>query len=130
METKLGLSVADFQTVKNRQDLLTLINEKNAVCKKVKKTIPTVKRNIDLVINNTNLEYQLNLNAPKETEAIIGIPKKGKTIKKIYLNGNSIWSKGRIKKKAAGVTFVSKNANYLKFKVSSGVKNIKAIYKK
>ena len=98
--------------------------------KKVKKTIPTVKGNIDLVINNTNLEYQLNLNAPKETEAIIGIPKKGKTIKKIYLNGNSIWSKGRIKKKAAGVTFVSKNANYLKFKVSSGVKNIKAIYKK
>ncbi|QXP68442.1 polyphosphate kinase 2 [Polaribacter sp. AHE13PA] len=39
MEIKEGLSSEDFKNVKNNQELLTLIGEKNAACKKVKKTI-------------------------------------------------------------------------------------------
>ncbi|AUC23847.1 MULTISPECIES: polyphosphate kinase 2 [Polaribacter] len=39
MEIKEGLSSEDFQNVKSNQELLALIGEKNAACKKVKKTI-------------------------------------------------------------------------------------------
>ncbi|MGJ8761554.1 polyphosphate kinase 2 [Polaribacter sp. R2A056_3_33] len=39
MEIKEGLSSEDFKNVKNNQELLALIGEKNAACKKVKKTI-------------------------------------------------------------------------------------------
>lgn len=96
----------------------------------LKKTIPTVKGNIDLEINVNDLDYQLHLNSPETTTATIGIPKRGKTIEKVFVNGNCIWNKGKMQKKAKGIQLQGEDSKYLKFKVSSGKWQINAIYKK
>jgi hypothetical protein len=98
--------------------------------KNIKKTIPTVKGNIDLKISTSNLEYQLELNVPENTTAILGIPKTGKIIEKVFINGRSIWKKGKMKKKINGVEYKNEDAKYLKFKTSSGKWEIKVAYKK
>ncbi|MEN8913767.1 MAG: alpha-L-rhamnosidase C-terminal domain-containing protein [Polaribacter sp.] len=95
----------------------------------IKKTIPTVKGDIDVEIHVSELEYQLNLSSPKETEAIIGIPKTEKTIDKVYVNGKCVWSKGKIKKKIKGVLFKGEDMRYLKFVLLSGNWELEAIYK-
>lgn len=97
--------------------------------KNIKKTIPTVKGDINLAINTNNSEYQLKLESPKETVAIVGIPKIDKEIKEVFVNGYSIWKKTKTKNGIKGVQYKNENAKYLTFKLQSGTWDIKAIYK-
>ena len=94
----------------------------------IKKTIPTVKGNINLEIIRSDSEYQLKLKSPKETDAVIGIPKTDKTIAKVVLNGTTIWDKGSFKKINNGIQLEKEDAKYLKFRISSGDWEIRAIY--
>ena len=96
----------------------------------IKKTIPTVKGNINLEIIRSDFQYQLKLKSPKETEAVIGIPIFDKAISKVFVNGNVIWNKGNFKKEINGIGLEKEDAKYLKFRIPSGDWEIKAIYLK
>jgi len=98
--------------------------------KNIKKTIPSVKGNIDLEIIKNDAEYSLQLTSPKGTEAIIGIPKTEKAIAEVFLNGDCIWKKGKMNKKAKGIQLEGEDSKYLKFRIPSGDWEIKAIYRK
>ncbi|MEN8880632.1 MAG: alpha-L-rhamnosidase C-terminal domain-containing protein [Polaribacter sp.] len=95
----------------------------------IKKTIPTFKGNINLEIIRSDSEYQLKLESPKETEAIIGIPKNDKEISNVFVNGNSIWEKGYFKKRIKGIQLERGSVKYLKFRIPAGNWEIRAIYK-
>jgi len=97
--------------------------------KTLEKTIPTVKGDIHLKMNKTETFYQLQLQSPATTTAVIGIPKSGKQIDTIEINGKLIWKKGKQKKKFSGVTDVDEDKTFVTFKVASGDWNVKATYK-
>jgi alpha-L-rhamnosidase len=98
--------------------------------KNIKKTIPSVKGNIDLEIIKSDAKYNLQLTSPKETEAVVGIPKTEKAIAEVFVNGNCIWKKGKMNKKAKGIQLEGEDNKYLKFRIPSGNLEIKAIYRK
>lgn len=97
--------------------------------KKLKKTIPTVKGNIDIDLELKEKRYQLTLKSPENTTAIVGIPKTDKVITKVVVNGQTVWKKGKQKKSITGFVYDGEDANFLKFKAKSGLWNINANHK-
>lgn len=96
--------------------------------KQIKKTIPTVKGDIDLSIEANDASYQLQLDSPHKTSAIVGIPKNNKTIKNVFVDGKCVWRNGKFKKRFTEITFEGQSEKFLKFKIASGSWNIKATY--
>ncbi|TWO34568.1 Bacterial alpha-L-rhamnosidase [Seonamhaeicola sediminis] len=97
--------------------------------KKIEKTIPTVKGNVVIDMNKTDSAYQLTLESPNKTDAIIGIPISEKQVASIKINGKKVWKKGKAKKMIAGVSYVGEDDKFLKFKLSSGEWSVNAEYK-
>ncbi|RED47802.1 alpha-L-rhamnosidase-related protein [Seonamhaeicola aphaedonensis] len=97
--------------------------------KKIEKTIPTVKGNVVIGINESDSSYQLNLESPNNTDAIIGIPTSEKQVASVEINGKIVWKKGKAKKRIAGVSYVGEDDQFLKFKLSSGEWSVNAEYK-
>ncbi|WP_200979982.1 alpha-L-rhamnosidase C-terminal domain-containing protein [Echinicola sp. 20G] len=95
----------------------------------LEKTIPTVKGNIALSIESRNNTYQLQLNSPDETTAIVGIPKTEKEIFMVKVNAKLVWKNGKTIKALKGVSFDHENASHLNFKVGAGQWELTAIYK-
>ncbi len=102
----------------------TLLHLKN-----LKKTIPTVKGIIDLSIKKSAKDYQLTLNSPKETTAIVGIPKEGKHVAEVSVNGVTVWKKGKSKKTLEGLSFECEDEEYVCLKLGAGEWELTAIYK-
>ncbi|TNJ44993.1 family 78 glycoside hydrolase catalytic domain [Tamlana fucoidanivorans] len=125
--TILSKYVAGVETTKEAwsefQILPTLVHFKS-----IEKTIPTVKGDIVIQMHKTNHSYQLDLESPEQTSAIIGIPKAEKQISTVEINGKIVWKNGTSKKKFSGLEFIDNDAQFLKFKVSSGAWNLKAEY--
>ncbi len=96
--------------------------------KRLKKTIPTVKGIIDISIEKSEEDYELSLNSPKETTAIVGIPKDEKEVETVKVNGVVVWKNGNGKKKIKELSFEKDDGSYLVFKVSAGNWNIVATY--
>ncbi|MFS4482739.1 alpha-L-rhamnosidase C-terminal domain-containing protein [Hyunsoonleella sp. 2307UL5-6] len=96
--------------------------------KQLKKTIPTVKGDIDIHIKVSDDTFQMALTSPKQTTAIVGIPKSDKDIKEVWVNEKCIWKKGKNKKKLNGLVYSSEDSKYLKFNIESGSWLISAIY--
>jgi len=71
----------------------------------VKQIVPSVKGDITVEVNKTENNYNLNLISPESTTATICIPKAGKKIAKIEVNGKSIWRKNKLKKRFNGFNF-------------------------
>ncbi|MCV9386646.1 alpha-L-rhamnosidase-related protein [Reichenbachiella ulvae] len=84
------------------------------------KTIPTVKGNIDLEIDKGDTEYQLKLNSPKGTTAIIGVPKDGKVVRQLQVNGVVVWKKGKAKAAMEGVSFIGEDHEFITCSVQAG----------
>ncbi|MEN8965961.1 MAG: alpha-L-rhamnosidase C-terminal domain-containing protein [Polaribacter sp.] len=97
--------------------------------KKLEKLIPTVKGNIKIDIGVKDNTYQLTLESPENTTAIVGIPKTDKTINEVVVNGKVIWNKGKNRKRVTGFVFDSENEDFLKFKAQAGAWDIIATYK-
>lgn len=91
-------------------------------------TIPTVKGEIVVEIIKTDDSYQLLLESPENANAIIGIPKSEQHITSVKINGKTVWKKGKLEKKISGVNYIGEDDEFLKFKLSSGNWNVKAIY--
>lgn len=97
--------------------------------KQLKKVIPTVKGNITIDLEVKDNTYQLELESPENSTPIVGIPKTGKTIKEVVVNGKVVWKKGKKKKRIKGFVLDSENEDFLLFKAQSGFWKIIAFYK-
>lgn len=97
--------------------------------KQLKKTIPTVKGNISIDLAVKDNSYNLELESPLQTTAIIGIPKTDKKIVEVFVNGKLVWKKGRKKKSVKGFVYNNENEDFLKFRAQSGTWELTASYK-
>ncbi len=97
--------------------------------KSLKKTIPSVKGNIDFSIEASDDAYQLQLNSPDQTVAVVGVPKLDKKIANIKINGKEVWKNGKPKKKMKGVVFENEDDAFVKFKLDAGKWELNATYK-
>lgn len=97
--------------------------------KQLKKTIPTVKGDIDINIKLDADTFKMAFTSPKKTTAIIGIPKSGKDVKEVWVNEKCIWKTGKNRSKLNGLVYVSEDSKYLKFKANPGTWDVNAIYK-
>ncbi len=97
--------------------------------KSLKKTIPSVKGNIDFSINASDNAYQLQLNSPDKTVAVVGVPKLDKKIANIKINGKLVWKNGKPKKKMKGIVFGNEDDAFVKFKLDAGKWELTATYK-
>ena len=94
----------------------------------IQKSIPTIKGTIDIDMNMTESTYQLQLVSPQNTTAIIGIPKAGKGIREVAVNGKTVWKRGKSKGSVAGLNYEGESKEFIKFKVQYGNWKVKAIY--
>lgn len=124
--TVLSKHIAGIQPTKTAWSAFEILPNLEHL-KSLSQLIPTVKGVIKVDIKKGENSFNINLNTPKETQAIIGIPKRDKKISKITLNGEIIWKKGKAKKNK-NVTLVFQDDKYIKVKVSSGAYQVEAIY--
>jgi alpha-L-rhamnosidase len=94
----------------------------------LKKTIPSVKGNIVLSIESSDDAYQLQLDSPEETVAVVGVPKGDKKIDKIEVNGKVVWEEGNPKRQLNGIAFENEDEAYVKFKLGAGEWKLTATY--
>ena len=94
----------------------------------VKQIVPSVKGDITVEVHKTENNYQLNLISPEKTTATIYIPKAGKNITKIEVNGKSIWKNNKFKKRINAFDFESEDDEFLKFQLEPGNWQITASY--
>ncbi|AWW28861.1 glycoside hydrolase [Echinicola strongylocentroti] len=97
--------------------------------KSLKKTIPTVKGTIDLTIEANRNTFQLLLNSPEATSAIIGVPKAEKEIATVKVGDEIVWEEGKFKKGHAGFDYFGEDEEHLKFKTEAGKWEVEATYK-
>ena len=94
----------------------------------VKQIVPSVKGDITVEVHKTENNYQLNLISPEKTTATIYIPKAGKNITNIEVNGKSIWKNNKFIKRINAFDFESEDDEFLKFQVEPGNWQITASY--
>lgn len=92
------------------------------------KIIPTVKGAIHLNIEADNETYQLKLDSPKETTAIVGIPRKGKVVEKVKVNGVVVWENGKKKNPMDGISLINQDEAFLSLKLAAGQWEVVANY--
>jgi hypothetical protein len=93
---------------------------KEAFLTSLKVTVPSIKGHVTVEIGKTATEYALNVTAPGQTEAIVGIPRGAfSQLNSITLDGKLLW-KGSFQAGAAGVSFVAEEESYVKFRVGPG----------
>lgn len=95
----------------------------------VDQIVPSVKGNISVEVNKTIDTYSINLISPEQTTATIYVPKEGKNIKVVLVNGKIVWKNGGQQKQIKGFAYESENSNYLLFKADSGKWSIVSKYK-
>lgn len=86
----------------------------------LKQVVPSVKGEITLNVKKEAKKYSLSFNAPRKTEASVYIPKEGKVLSKIKVNGKDIWKKGTFKSNSDKVRFVKEDKDHVVFKVKEG----------
>ena len=89
--------------------------------------VPTVKGDIKVEMKKDVKSFSLNLNAPKDTKAILGIPKSDKKITEISLNGNVVYKNGKSKKNKK-VVGIQEDSKYVKIEVEAGNYQVQAKY--
>lgn len=85
-------------------------------------TVPTLYGNIHVFIQKNSKSYKLNLESPKNTQGIIGIPIKRMGFSKysILINGICVVKDGKKQKNIIGMQIVGINDGYFIFMVDSG----------
>jgi len=80
--------------------------------------ILSVKGEIGCSFINKKGIFELNVNVPANTEAIIGIPDKGYS--KITVNDKKVWSKSNYSKNKLVISYKDGTTGHIKFKVPAG----------
>ncbi len=95
----------------------------------VKQIVPSVKGDISVEVNKSKDTYSIDLISPEQTTAIIYVPKEGKKIKKVLVNGKNVWKNDKYKKQVKGFNYESEDSNYIIFKATPGIWSIVSNYK-
>ncbi len=95
--------------------------------KHIKTIVPSVKGDIPLELHNKEGAFTMDLVSPKDTEAILGIPKRaGASVSSIKANGNTVWRGGQAAGAVKGLQFLEETAHYIKFSAQPGSWGIEA----
>ncbi|MBN2685009.1 MAG: alpha-L-rhamnosidase N-terminal domain-containing protein [Pontiellaceae bacterium] len=94
--------------------------------KMIQTTVPSVKGDIRLELQNGPETFVINLTSPKDTVAIVGIPNRAADIISIEVNGTLVWGNGKEINKVSGLAFLESTTDYIKFSVGPGVWAFKA----
>ena len=81
---------------------------------------PTSRGNIEVSIKKQDEKVKMDLSIPENSKAIIGIPKAGIVIKKIYANNILLEMKQMTDFKKYGVKYFGEDKNYILFHVLPG----------
>jgi alpha-L-rhamnosidase len=89
--------------------------------KRIKTIVPSVKGKIAVELRNEPAEFSLDLVSPKDTIAIVGIPKRNGTAPvRITINGQRVWENGKSTGTVDGVAFKANEEHYSTFTVQPG----------
>ena len=89
--------------------------------KLIKTIVPTVNGEIALELRNEPAEFALDLVSPKDTTALVGIPKReGASPARITANGKPVWENGQQTGAVDGVAFKENEKHYITFTVQPG----------
>ena len=105
--TKVGWS--QFQVCPNLAGITSISHE-----------FSSVKGQIKVAILQESKSYTLELESPKETSIIVGIPKNKINISEIKLNDTYIWRNGKFLNNFSGLTFLEEDSKFIKFEIISG----------
>jgi hypothetical protein len=93
---------------------------KEAFLTSIKCVVPSLKGAVTVEMRKTVSEYSLSVHVPKDTTAIVGIPKGSFTkLEIIKANGVTIWE-GEYRGGVEGITFNGEDELYLKFNAAPG----------
>ena len=83
--------------------------------------VPSVKGHIELRLRRDRDTFDVHLNSPDATEAVVGIPKKAlPEVRSVSANGIEIWRNGQPMDTVDGITFQGENPDYLLFETEPG----------
>lgn len=94
----------------------------------VKQIVPSVKGDMKLEVIKSESSYVVNLSSPDKTTATVYIPKEGKDISEILVNGKVLWKKGQFKNINDKIIFLKSDEELISFQVESGKWEFKALY--
>ena len=86
-----------------------------------KTTVPSVKGDILVEVNAGKSNFNLKLDSPENTTAVVGIPKTNTEIFEVTVGGVTVWKEGTFVNGVQGISFNSEDASFLKFNVIPGV---------
>ncbi len=83
--------------------------------------VPSVKGHITLRLRRDQDTFDVHLNSPEATEAVVGIPKQSlPEVRSISANDTEIWRNGQPLNSINGITFLDENADYVLFEAEPG----------
>jgi hypothetical protein len=93
---------------------------KEAFLTAVKVVVPTVKGPVGVDLKKTGAEYSLVLVSPKNTKAVVGIPKASfSRLDSIEIDGRTVW-KGTFRGGRSGISWLGEDDDYIKFQAGPG----------
>lgn len=89
--------------------------------KSFKTKVPSVKGDILVEVQSNETNFNLKLDSPENTTAVIGIPKTNTEIFEVTVGGSTVWKDGVFVEGVSGVSFNSEDESFLKLNVQPGV---------
>lgn len=86
-----------------------------------KTKVPSVKGDISVEVNANKTNFNLKLESPDNTTAVVGIPKTNTEIFEVTVGGATVWKDGAFVNGVQGISFNSEDDAFLKFNVIPGV---------
>ncbi|MEN8880631.1 MAG: LamG-like jellyroll fold domain-containing protein [Polaribacter sp.] len=85
-----------------------------------KTTVPSVKGDILVEVNTGKTNFNLKLESPENTTAVVGIPKTNTEIFEITVGGVTIWKDNAFVNGVTGISFNNEDDSFIKFNVIPG----------
>jgi hypothetical protein len=86
-----------------------------------KTNVPSVKGDISVEVNANKTNFNLKLESPNNTTAVVGIPKTNTEIFEVTVGGVTVWKDNAFVDAVQGISFNSEDDAFLKFNVIPGV---------
>ncbi|WP_298763511.1 LamG-like jellyroll fold domain-containing protein [uncultured Polaribacter sp.] len=84
-------------------------------------TVPSVKGDILVEVTSGKNNFNLKLESPENTKAVVGIPKTNTEIFEVTVGGDTVWKDGAFVSGVAGISFNGEDESFLRFNVNPGV---------